>query len=99
MSKDTYIDDGYVDLDVEEFFDANGERITNARAQELADDLERSGPGRPSLTESGVHSPHLSLRVPVEVRHQLDQLAEKEGRRPSAIARDALIEYLQRHAS
>lgn len=86
-----------IDLDREEFV-VGGQRLTERRAYDLAERAERSA-GRPSLTSPGRHSPTLNLRVPAAVRDQLDRLAESEGRSPSAIARDALDEYLARHAS
>ena len=86
-----------IDLDREEFV-VGGERLTERRAAEFADRAERSA-GRPSLTAPGKHSPTLNLRIPAATRRRLDRLAELQGRRPSAVARDALEEYLARHAS
>lgn len=86
-----------IDLDREEF-NVGGERLTERRAAEYAERAERAA-GRPSLTAPGKHSPTLNLRLPAETRESLDQLAARQGRRPSAIARDALEEYLARHAS
>ena len=86
-----------IDLDAEEFV-VGGERLTEQRAAGYAERAERSV-GRPSLTAPGKHSPTLNLRLPAATRESLDQLAARQHRRPSAVARDALEEYLARHAS
>ena len=89
-----------IDLDAEEFY-VGGERLTERRAAELADRAEQraSRGGRPSLSSSGRHSPMLNLRVSEDTKAQLEHLAEASGRRQSDLVRDALAEYLERHAS
>lgn len=84
-----------IDLDSEEVI-VRGERLTEARAAEIADRLERRS-GRPSLTAPGAHSPVLNLRVSQITKSQLEHLAETSGRRQSDIVREALAEYLNRH--
>jgi hypothetical protein len=84
-----------VDLDVEHV-EAAGGRLTEARAAELASALE-SRRGRPSLTGPGRRSPALNLRISEEVRHDLDAVAQQQGRRASDVVRDALAEYLGAH--
>lgn len=84
-----------IDLDAEEFY-VGGERLTQARAAELAERAERRS-GRPSLTSPGAHSPALNLRVSTQTKARLEAQAEAEGRRQSDIVRDALEEYLARH--
>lgn len=86
-----------IDLDREEFI-VGGEQFTEERAAALAERAEPSA-GRPSLTAPGRRSPTLNLRVPAATRESLDRLAEQQGRRPSEVVRDALEEYLTRHAS
>ncbi|GAA2181197.1 hypothetical protein GCM10009785_15110 [Brooklawnia cerclae] len=86
-----------IDLDSEEFR-VGGHRLTEARAAELAVQAERRG-GRPSLSGGRRHSPALNLRVSQADRDRLDAVAAKQGRRTSDVARDALREYLDRHAS
>jgi hypothetical protein len=84
-----------IDLDAEEFI-VGGERLTVARAVELAERAERRA-GRPSLTAPGAHSPALNLRVSVDTKARLEAVAEAEGRRQSDVVREALEEYLTRH--
>lgn len=86
-----------IDLDAEEFY-VGGERLTEARAVELAERAERRG-GRPSLTAPGAHSPALNLRVSADTKARLEAVAVAEGRRQSDVVREALDEYLDRHAS
>lgn len=62
--------------------------------------LARALGGRPSLTPAappGHRSPVRSLRLPRELSLQLDAQARREGRRPSDVIRDALVEYLDGH--
>lgn len=62
--------------------------------------LERALGGRPSLSPEaprGHRSPVRSLRLPDELSRRLDAQAEAEGRRPSDVMRDALVEYLDGH--
>ncbi len=84
-----------VDLDTEQV-EAAGGRLTEARATELATDLENRR-GRPSLTAPGRRSPALNLRISEEVRRTLDAVAREQGRRASDVVRDALEEYLAAH--
>lgn len=86
-----------IDLDAEEFY-VGGERLTEARAAELAERAERRA-GRPSLTGRGTHSPALNLRVSQATKDQLEDLAASSGRRQSDLVREALAEYLDRHRS
>ena len=62
--------------------------------------VERALGGRPPLTPKapkGHRSPVRSLRLPEELSRRLDERAEKEGRRPSDVLRDALTGYLAGH--
>lgn len=84
-----------IDLDEEIVLDANGRRITEARAVEIANEtLVRVGAGRPSLTAPGQHSPEIKARVPRELRDRLRAAARERGTTDSDIIRQALIEYL-----
>ena len=88
-------DRGTIDLDEEDVRLADGTRVTEARAQELADEvLERAGRGRPSLSRPGVRSPQLRLSVPDDLRSRVVQRAEDEHRSVSTVVRDALEHYL-----
>lgn len=93
-----YEDGGTIDLEVEEVYLADGTRLTEERAAELADEV-RAKAGRPSLSAPGVHSPQLRFSVSQAMRDRLDAAAAAQGRPVSSIARDALDEYLARHAS
>lgn len=84
-----------IDLDVEIVRDKSGERITEARAKELAAAaLIRAGAGRPSLTSPGRRSPEVKARVPAELRDRLKAAAEQRGISTSALVREALDRYL-----
>ncbi|MBA3019649.1 ribbon-helix-helix domain-containing protein [Propionicimonas sp.] len=55
--------------------------------------------GRPSLSTAGI-SPSRTVRLPRDLDSALINLARAEGRKPSAIVRDAVADYLaQHHAS
>ena len=88
-------DRGTVDLDKEDVRLADGTRLTEQRAEELAAEiLERAGRGRPSLSDPGTRSPQLRLSVPEELRARLTRRAEDEHRSVSHLVRDALEHYL-----
>jgi len=82
-----------IDLAAEPFY-VGGRRLTEARAQQLSDDLTSRGAGRPSLTAPGEHSPALNLRIPADTKRRLEQVARQRGVRQSTIVREALDEYL-----
>ena len=89
------VDGGDIDLDSEELYLADGTRLTEAGAQELAAEvLRRTGRGRPSLTGPGRHSPQLRLSVPEELQQRLKSRAEREHTSVSQLAREALERYL-----
>lgn len=64
--------------------------------------LERVGVGRPSLAQnagvSGV-SPKRQVRLPQPLSNKLDELAERQHRKPSELMREAVEEYLQKHSA
>jgi hypothetical protein len=78
-----------VDLDTEEVRLADGRRLTNDVADELADEI-RAKTGRPSLGEPGTRSPSIAFRLPTELRAKAEQVAQREGKSVSALAREAL---------
>ena len=94
---DTTIED--VDLDQEEVF-AGGERLTEARATELAAQTLREVrkrnliPGRKSLGGDGSHSPVIQFRVPAHLRASLEARARTDNVTASVVARRALESYL-----
>jgi len=88
-------DGGTIDLDEQDVRLADGSRLTETKAEAMADEiLERVGRGRPSLSRSGSRSPQLRLSVPDELRSRLLQRAQDERRNVSGLVRDALEHYL-----
>ena len=95
ISGKEYVDGGDIALDSEDVRLADGTRLTEARAEELADEVLRSvGRGRPSLTAPGERSPQLRLSVPAELHRRLKTRAASEHRSVSGLAREALERYL-----
>lgn len=86
-----------IDLDHEVVLDGDGERITEARAEEIAaETLLQVRRGRPSLSGEPENSPRISFRIPEQLRIRIEQRADQEGRPVSEVARDALEYYLDR---
>ena len=90
-----------IDLDEEAVLDSNGERITEARAEQIAEETMQAyyrGAGRPSLagTAKGQHSPQVSFRVPKHLAQRAEEVAARQGKSLSQLGRDALEEYLAR---
>lgn len=85
-----------IDLDTERVTDAQGERITEASTEaftvQRAEEARRGG--RPSLGSKG-SSPSIAFRIPPELRAQAEEVAEREGRTISAIAREQLERYVE----
>ena len=90
-----------IDLDEEEVYLADGTRLTETVAEELGkrmvEEYERRR-GRPSLTGEAERTPNLTIRVPSQLRSSLQGIADREGRRLADVSRDALVEYVKRHA-
>ena len=86
-----------VDLDREDVR-FRADRLTEARAEAVAEEVLSRTPGRPSLSGPGQKSPSVTVRLPKGERTRLDAVAAKQGRRPSAVIREALDEYMARHA-
>lgn len=90
-------DAGDIDLDQEEIY-VDGERLTEARAVELAREISRRHGrkgGRPSLAAG--RSPQIATRVPQALKDQIAKAAKTEGVHESDVVRSALDEYLHRH--
>ena len=75
-----------------------GEKLTEARADEVAASILSRTPGRPSLSGASEKSPSLTIRLPKQDRARLEHVAAKQGRRASEVVREALDDYLTRHA-
>lgn len=83
-----------VDLD-DEVVNVGGERLTNERAQRMADEfVAHRARGRRSLSGDGAHSPVVQFRVPAALRDAVDDRARAEGVPVSVLARRALQAYL-----
>ena len=85
-----------------------GTTLTEEDAQKLADAFEAEEivpakvdllfprrAGRPSLTGVSADSPQVSFRVSPEIREQAQQAASRQGKTVSALAREALENYLR----
>lgn len=88
-----------VDLDVEDIRLADGTRLTNELAEEIAQDAIARHRGRPSVTGDREHTPKMTLRVPGQTRDALEQIATRQGRRLADVGRDAFEEYIRHHAT
>jgi hypothetical protein len=92
-----------IDLDTEEIYLADGRRLTNELAEEIAQDAlahhrQVRGRGRPSITGGQERTPNLTVRVTPSTRAALEQIAAAQGRRLADVGRDALDEYIRRHS-
>lgn len=89
------VDGGSIDLDTEDVRLADGTRLTEARADDLAQEVLRAtGRGRPSLSAPGHRSPQLRLAISEQIRDELKARAAAEHRSVSELAREALDRYL-----
>jgi predicted DNA binding CopG/RHH family protein len=86
-----------VDLDKEPLV-YHGREYDEAGAQVLAEEILARTRGRPSLSGERAKSPSLTIRLPKSERARLDETAARQGRRASQVVREALHEYLERHA-
>lgn len=86
-----------VDLAKEEIYTADGRRLTEKLAREIAEDAVSRHRGRPSVTGGQVRTPSLTVRVPASTRRSLEKIAEAQGRRLADVSREALEEYAKRH--
>lgn len=88
-----------VDLDRDEIYLGDGSRLTEEVASQFAERALLRRRGRPSVTGQPRRTPSLTLRVPSQTRLGLEAIAAAQGRHLSDVGRDALDEYIQRHAS
>ncbi len=95
---DSTIED--IDLDEEDVRLANGTRLTEELAEQLARKAVAEArrrnliPGRKSLAGDGSHSPRVQFRVPESLRAAAEARAAAEGVSLSVLAREALEHYL-----
>lgn len=65
-------------------------------AHPMADNTTHLVPGGKSMTGDGAHSPRLSLRVPAELKDQLDAAAADAGMGTSKYVRTILDDWAAR---
>jgi hypothetical protein len=82
-----------IDLGLEDIRLADGTRLTDEAAADIAESVLRSV-GRPSLSGVRQRSPQIAFRVPPAVRDQAAEVAAREGKTVSELAREALEERL-----
>ena len=85
------------DLESEEVRLADGRRLTEQLAEDIAERALARHRGRPSVSGAGRHTPSLTVRVPQRTREALERLAKAQGRRVADVSRDALNEYVAHH--
>jgi hypothetical protein len=87
-----------IDLKRQVVRDRQGRRITDDYVQRVVEaSHEQIGRGRPSLSGKPARSPQVTFRLAPELRAEAEQLAERDGKRVSEVARTALEEYVRRH--
>jgi predicted HicB family RNase H-like nuclease len=80
-----------VDLEAEDVRLVDGTRLTEDRAADIVDEVRRRV-GRPSLTGDAAASPRIAFRVTPGVRDRAAEIAAREGKTISQLAREALEE-------
>lgn len=95
---DTYVVVGpEIDVDAEEILDSRGRRVDHSYIEtalrDVEEDLARRA-GRPSLTGTSAHSPHVSFRITPEMKARAEHAARERGTTVSRLAREALEAYL-----
>ncbi len=91
-----YVFDKYVDLGEHEVYEADGTRVTEARADEIVAEVlaDVNRRGRPSLTGKPEHSPQIQFRVSPDVKRRAEQQAAAAGLTVSQYARQLLEQSL-----
>jgi predicted HicB family RNase H-like nuclease len=86
-----------VNLEDEVILDSKGRRVDQAyielAMQEVEEELAKRA-GRPSLTGTSAHSPHVSFRIPPELKARAEQAARERGTTVSKLAREAFERFL-----
>ncbi|MGH3848369.1 MAG: hypothetical protein ACRDRT_01450 [Pseudonocardiaceae bacterium] len=83
-----------VDLDAEDVRIPDGRRLTEATVSEIVERVHKRHRGRPSLSRT----PVMTVRVSSDARAALEAIATAQGRRLADVSRDALDDYIRRHA-
>lgn len=89
------------DIDLaEEEFQFEGERLTEQRAEHLAEKAFRPSdnliPGGKSLSGNNTHSPVVQTRVPATVHAKLQVLADRRHVSVSKLLREAINQFVER---
>lgn len=90
-SQADYVDIGLTDEQVDVIVEETIQAYLDGRTTSV--DLRR---GRPSLNGKAAPSPHVGFRVSPELRDAAESLAREKGLTLSALARQALQEYVAR---
>ncbi len=88
-----------VNLEAEEIWLPDGTRLTEAKVAEIVERVHDRHPGRPSVSGDRGRTPGMTVRVTPAARASLEEIASAQGRRLADVSRDALDEYIRRHAS
>ena len=92
--KEKYIWGKDVDLNKTVILDKQGNRLTNARAKKISQEIIKQATGRPSLTGPKKVSPEVKARVPQKLKVRLEREAKRRGETASVLIREALESYL-----
>jgi hypothetical protein len=92
--KEKYIWGKDVDLNKTVILDKQGNRLTNARAEKISQEIIKQATGRPSLTGPKKVSPEVKARVPQKLKVRLEREAKRRGETASVLIREALESYL-----
>ncbi len=84
-----------VDLEQDDVRLEDGTRLTDEVADGIVDQIRRSS-GRPSLSGHATASPQIAFRVAPAVRDRAAEVAAKEGKTISELAREALEDRIAR---
>lgn len=87
-----------IDLDTEDITLPDGSRLTQATVDEIVDRVHRRHPGRPSVSGGRERTPVMSVRVSRAARAALEKIASAQDRRLADVSREALDDYIRRHA-
>ncbi len=82
-----------VDLERDDVRLQDGTRLTDEVADDIMEQVRRTA-GRPSLSGQAAASPQISFRVAPAVRDRAAEVAAKEGKTVSELAREALEDRL-----
>ena len=86
-----------IKLEEEVILDSKGRRVDQSyielAMQEVEEELAKRA-GRPSLTGTSAHSPHVSFRIPPELKARAEEAARERGTTVSKLAREAFEAFL-----